>query len=315
MNIFLSLVLTLPTENATLRQRLWRSLKSSGAAVLRDGVYLMPEQESCLITLEKLATEVIEGGGNAHVLRVIEHEGANFAELFNRSDEYAALMAEVSEYKLKLSSTTVQEVLRQARKLRKTFINIVKTDFFPDQAQKQAESSLKNLEQDCEEILSPGEPRLNEGNIQRLNPNDYQSRVWATRSRPWVDRLASAWLIQRFIDKQASFLWLVSPSDCPADALGFDFDGATFSHVGSKVTFEVLAESFGLSEQAAIVRLGLLVHYLDVGGVQPVEAIGIESLLKGMLVNFQQDDQLIKVTSTVFDALFASFNKGFATND
>jgi len=97
--------------------------------------------------------------------------------------------------------------------------------------------------------------------------------------------------------------------DCPADALGFDFDGATFSHVGSRVTFEVLAASFGL-EQPAIARLGLLVHYLDVGGVQPPEAAGIESVLAGLRETLTQDDQLLTAASAIFDGLLASFDKG-----
>ncbi len=97
MNKWLSLITTLPTENATLRQRAWRALKASGAAVLRDGVYLMPERESCRVTLDGLASEVREGGGGAHVLRVEEPEGANFAALFDRGSDFAALLSRVHE--------------------------------------------------------------------------------------------------------------------------------------------------------------------------------------------------------------------------
>jgi hypothetical protein len=94
--------------------------------------------------------------------------------------------------------------------------------------------------------------------------------------------------------------------DCPGDALGFDFDGATFSHVGSRVTFEVLAASFGL-EQPAITRIGLLVHYLDVGGVQPPEAAGIETVLAGLREAVTDDDRLLAAASTVFDGVLARF--------
>jgi hypothetical protein len=104
-------------------------------------------------------------------------------------------------------------------------------------------------------------------------------------------------------------IWLATPADCPADALGFDFDGAMFSHVGSRVTFEVLATSFAL-ELPALARLGLLVHYLDVGGVQPPEAAGIESVLAGMRESITDDDQLLIAASSVFDGLLASFDKG-----
>ena len=143
----------------------------------------------------------------------------------------------------------------------------------------------------------------------RLQVADFQGRLWATRERPWVDRLASAWLIRRFVDPQARIQWLARIEDCPSDALGFDFDGATFSHIGSRVTFEVLAASFVL-DQPALGRLGLLVHYLDVGGVQPPEAAGIESVLHGMRESISNDDPLLEAASSVFDGLLASFNKG-----
>ena len=309
MNKWLSLITTLPTENATLRQRAWRALKASGAAVLRDGVYLMPERESCRAILEGLAAEVCDGGGGAYVLRVEEPEGATLATLFDRSHDFASLLTEIDQVKQRLTTDTVQDVSRLTRKLRKSFAHIVITDFFPAEAQKQAETALHELELTCACILSPNEPHARDGRIVRLHTVDYQNRLWATRERPWVDRLASAWLIQRFIDPQARILWLPHPADCPADALGFDFDGATFSHIGSRVTFEVLAESFGLSEQAAVARLGLLVHYLDVGGVQPPEAAGIESVLNGMRESISNDDQLLLAASTVFDGLSISFGK------
>ncbi len=308
MNKWITLITTLPTENATLRQRAWRALKASGAAVLRDGVYLMPERENCRVTLEGLASDVRDGGGGAHVLRVEEPAGANFAALFDRSSDFAALLSEVDQVKQQLTTDTVQDVLRQTRKLRKSFVNLVTTDFFPAEAQRQVDNALRELELACAYALSPDEPHAQDGRIARLHLTDYRGRLWATRQRPWVDRLASAWLIRRFIDPKARLLWLASPADCPPDAIGFDFDGATFSHRGNRVTFEVLAASFGL-EQPAITRLGLLVHFLDVGGVQPPEAAGIESVLNGMLESISDDDQLLMAASTVFDGLLTSFDQ------
>ncbi|MCV4065143.1 chromate resistance protein [Pseudomonas aeruginosa] len=305
----LALILSLPTENATARQRAWRSLKASGAAVLRDGVYLMPEREDCRATLDGLASDVRDAGGAAHVLRVEEPEGANFTDLFDRGEDYAAVLGEVVQVRNVLTADTVQDTLKQVRKLRKAFASLVEIDFFPDEAQQQTDKALQELELACARALSPDEPHAMAGVIARLHSSDYQERTWATRQRPWVDRLASAWLIRRFIDPQARILWLASPGDCPADALGFDFDGATFSHVGSRVTFEVLAASFGL-EQPAIARLGLLVHYLDVGGGAPPEAAGIESVLAGLRETLTQDDQLLTAASAIFDGLLASFDKG-----
>jgi hypothetical protein len=123
--------------------------------------------------------------------------------------------------------------------------------------------------------------------------------------------LASAWLIRHFIDPQAQLLWLSSPSDCPSDALGFDFDGATFSHLDGRVTFEVLLASFAL-EKPGLKRLGALVHFLDVGGVQPPEAVGIESVIAGLRDTIKNDDQLLIAASAVFDSLLVTFEKGGA---
>jgi hypothetical protein len=93
--------------------------------------------------------------------------------------------------------------------------------------------------------------------------------VWGTRQHLWVDRVASAWLITRFIDNEATFVWLAKPSDLPRGAVGFDFDGAEFTHVSELVTFEVLLASFGLDGDEALQRIGTMVHGLDVGGRRP----------------------------------------------
>jgi hypothetical protein len=269
----------------------------------------MPERDSCRATLDGLAAEVRDGGGSAHVLRVEETEGDNFVALFDRCDEFAALLSDTGACHRRLTVDTVQDALRQARKLRKAFATLAATDFFPAEPQRQADAALRELELACARIVSPDEPRFRQGRTERLNAAAYQGRVWATRARPWVDRLASAWLIQRFIDPKAQFLWLASPAECPPHALGFDFDGATFSHVEGRVTFEVLAASFGLQDQAGIAQMGLLVHYLDAGGAQPPEAAGVEGVLNGMRESMHDDDQLLAAASTVFDGILMHYKK------
>jgi hypothetical protein len=305
---FLSLILTLPTENATVRMRAWRALKASGAAVLRDGVYLMPEREPCRDTLDAVAADVQAAGGTAYVVRMEEPAGANFERLFDRADDYAALMAEVAKVHNTLAADTVMEVLKQARKLRKAFAALAEIDFYAGEAHKQADAALQGLELAAAQVLAPDEPHAAAGSIARLMLGEYQGRTWATRQRPWVDRLACAWLIRRFIDPKATILWLAKPADCPPQALGFDFDGATFTHVGARVSFEVLLASFGL-ESAALKRLGSLVHYLDVGGVQPPEASGVESVLAGLRDAIADDDQLLAASAGVFDGLYGAFQQ------
>lgn len=268
----------------------------------------MPERETCRSTLEAVAADVLSGGGTAFVLRVEEPDGANFVGLFDRGEDYAVLLVDAAKVREALTGDTVLEALKQIRKLRKSFANLADIDFFPGEAQRQTDATLQELELSAARVLAPDEPHAVNGTISLLSLKQYQGRTWATRRRPWVDRLACAWLIRRFIDPQARLLWLASPGDCPADVLGFDFDGATFSHIGSRVSFEVLLASFGL-EQAALKRLGALVHYLDVGGVQPPESAGIESVLAGLRETITDDDQLLAIACNVFDGLLATFQQ------
>lgn len=309
MNSWIALITSLPTENATARMRAWRSLKASGAAVLRDGVYLMPEQEDCRHTLDAVAADIRAAEGTALVVRLEEPEDGNFVSLFDRSTDFASLLADIASAREALSPDVANETLKQARKLRKAFTTLGAIDFFPGEAQKQTGEALRDLEQQAAWALSPDEPHPVNDTIARLHIQDYQGRIWATRRRPWVDRLACAWLIRRYIDPHAKLLWLGTPADCPADALGFDFDGATFTHVGARVSFEVLLATFGL-ETPSLQRIGALVHFLDVGGVQPPEAAGIESALAGLRDTILDDDQLLALASSIFDGLMASFEKG-----
>lgn len=313
MNTWLSLIISLPTENANTRMRTWRALKASGAAVLRDGVYLMPEQDACRSVFDSVAAEVTDSGGTSYAMRVEEPAGVDFKALFDRREEFSALLDDIRATTAEVDEANAFELAKKARKLRKAFAGIVEIDFFASEAQRQTEAGLQALELAIARILSPDEPHPIEAEIKRLDTKAYRGKTWTTRQRPWVDRLASAWLIKTFIDPKAKFLWLENSKKCPKDAMGFDFDGATFSHVGAKVTFEVLLASFGLESQQ-LVRMGHLVHFLDVGGLQPPEATGIESVLSGMRASIESDDRLLQAASAVFDGLLQSFSKE-ATGD
>ncbi|SOZ38418.1 Protein ChrB (fragment) [Cupriavidus neocaledonicus] len=104
------------------------------------------------------------------------------------------------------------------------------------------------------------------------------------------------------------FLWLDSPAECPDDALGFDFDSATFTHVGERVSFEVLLSSFGLESDRELSRLGTMVHALDIGGLSVPEASGFEAMLGGARGRLKDDDALLAEIGTVLDSLYAHFS-------
>lgn len=305
------LIVSLPTRNATARMRVWRALKALGCGVLRDGVYLLPAIAQARAAFAHQASEVRASGGQAYVLAldaVDQQQDTAFRALFDRSEEYAALKVGIDGLRAKLKRPAAT-LAREGAQLQKNFAALAATDYFPGAARDQVKSMLDELAQHITEKLNPGEPNAAAGKVKRLNRANYQGRIWATRKHLWVDRMASAWLIARFIDAQAKFKWLAQPADCPKKALGFDFDGAAFTHIASRVTFEVLLASFGLEEDAALARIGSIVHFLDAGGVPVAEAAGLEAVLKGLRETAKNDNTLLAAAAPVFDGLYAAFNK------
>ncbi|HCF9599070.1 chromate resistance protein ChrB domain-containing protein [Pseudomonas aeruginosa] len=307
---FLALFVSLPTKASTGRMRVWRSVKAQGCATLRDGVYLLPDSADSAATLGEVAAQAVEVGGSGQVYRLSgcdEAQKAALRALFDRGEEYASIAEEIKALGRNLASPDGADAMRKLQPLVRRFEQVNRIDFFPGEAQRQTLSLLDDLRDAITRRMSPDEPTARQTDIPRLNRADYQGRTWATRARPWVDRLASAWLIRRFIDPSARIVWLASPSDCRNGWLGFDFDGAAFSHVGTKVTFETLLASFGLDSAPALVRLGKLVHCLDVGGLPVAEALGIESLLAGLRASEPDDDALLARACEIFDWLLKSY--------
>lgn len=306
------LIISLPSHRATPRMRIWRALKALGAAVLRDGVYALPATDDAHRALQERAHEVTRAGGSAHVLPLNGLEAGketSLRALFDRSASYARLADALMHWRAELTSRRAAAAAARLKRLRRDYESIRVTDYFAGPAAEHTAQLLDEAEAVLMALLSPGEPRAQEGVIRRLNPKEYRARTWATRARPWVDRLASAWLIKRFIDRKAKFLWLKDPKRCPRAALGFDFDGATFTHVGARVTFEVLTASFGLEEDRALRHIGQLVHFLDVGGVPPAEARGVEAILSGARTRCTSDDALVSEACKILDHLYQTYKQ------
>jgi hypothetical protein len=186
--------------------------------------------------------------------------------------------------------------------------DIAAIDFFPGEAQAQAREAVEAFDAEVRRVHSKGEPRSSTGKIRRVDPARFRGRTWATRKDAWIDRLASAWLIKRLIDKEARFVWLDKPRDCPKNAVGFDFDGAAFTHVGNRITFEVLIAAFGLEGDAALASIASAVHFLDAGGIPVADARGIETLLRGITQKARNDDERISKANGVFDHLYAAYS-------
>ena len=291
--------------------RIWRALKGLGCSALRDGAYLLPDRTDTKRQFSELLDETTREGGSAWLLTVqpqSSEEHAAYQALFDRSNEYAEFIKVLTQAGQSVAGLKPQELNRSLRKLRRDYDALLTIDYFPGDPARQAEAIWMDYVSVAESILSAGEPHTIQATIPQRSPEEYQARQWATRQRLWVDRVASAWLIRRFIDDKATFIWLESPADCPEDALGFDFDGATFTHVGDRVTFEVFLISFGLDHDRGLARLGAMVHALDIGNGFVAEAAGFEAMLSGIRQRVVNDDQLLQETAPVLDALYAHFS-------
>src|SRR5262249_16885656 len=234
---------------------------------------------------------------------------AHFRALFDRSEEYAILLTTITHLRATLTETPEAQARRVLQQVRREHEAIVAIDYFPGPAQAQSAQALAEAEAAVTRHFSPDEPQPSPTSIQHLERTAYHGKLWATRQRIWVDRVASAWLIRRFIDPEARFVWLKTPPACPTDAIGFDFDGAPFTHTGHRVTFEVFVASFDLALDPALTRLGVLVHSLDVGGVPVPEASGFEAILTGVRASCANDDQVIAAMTPVLDALYTAFEQ------
>jgi hypothetical protein len=308
---WLLLVSTLPGQIGALRIRSWRALKALGAAALRDGVYLLPDRPDLATALEMLRQDVTETGGSARLLhfaggrRDDDHE---LRSLFDRSVEFALIAAAAEEAQRELPYRTESEARRSLRRLSRNFESLAGIDYFESRERAQTAIALKKLEGALVAQFSPGEPNAIEASIPHLDRKAFKNKYWATRARPWIDRLACAWLIRRFIDPKAKFMWLDEPAACPSYVVGFDFDGAQFTHVGSRTTFEVMLVAFNLTGDSSLARLGSIVHALDLGGgAAAPEAAGLEALLTGLRDRYVEDDRFVQVAGETFDALYSAF--------
>jgi hypothetical protein len=308
--MFLALFTSLPTGNSTLRMRVWRALKDTGCGVLRDGVYVLPGEAPTVGGLAEAESEVKAAGGFAMTAEVdfngpgqLEH----VRKLFDRAKEYGELVARIGAAKAALRRLGKRKADTLVQRLRRSLDELTEIDFFPGQARLQAKDAMSGLEREAQDLFSGGEPHSSRKKLRRLDPAKHRGRTWATRKDLWVDRLASAWLIRRFIDRDAKFVWIDRPRDCPKRAIGFDFDGAQFTHIGGRVTFEVLVTSFGLDGDPALAAIGHAVHALDVGGIPVADATGLETILRGVKGKAQSDDEAAREANKVFDLFYSAY--------
>ena len=211
MTTWFILTATLPTSPSGLRVKVWRSLKATGAGTLREGVYVLPEHAPTAQTLSALELTIVDSGADAHLLVVQARDEAQeqaFRALFDRTELYAEFLQSAKEVRGRIKGAPEADLRKALRSLESQLQSIQTGDFFPGKDSQRAADALAALRREIDLHLAPDEPAAISAAIARLAVAEFQGRTWATRKRPWVDRLATAWLIHRFVDKQPTFIWL-----------------------------------------------------------------------------------------------------------
>ena len=305
---WLAYVTNLPTDDPAARMRILRTLESLGCAVLREGVFLLPDTPATRQGLTSLSDHIARINGSAHLLSVAsldEAQAQQFLGLFDRAHKYDELIKAVESLRSAIGISDPVSIMRLLQKHRRTYKIISALDFFPSESRERAARALDEAEQALRTLMFP-QAQKKSGTVDTTGKQYFQ-RIWATRKPLWADQLASAWLIRRFIDPEATLLWLDKAQECPARAVGYAFDGATFCNSTDRVTFEQILASFKLDQNAALARIGTLIHALDAGDTEVAEAAGVQTLLQGAIRRTQNEEQLLAETEMTFDLLYEAY--------
>jgi len=285
--------------------RVLRTLETLGAATLRDGVYLMPDAPTRRQGLARLVAYVHQIHGSAHLLTLVandEAQATQFRLLFDRSKRYLEFIKTVEGLRAGFGVSEPAAIARVLSKLRRDLDAIAALDFFPSPLKAEALETLARIDAEVDRLMFPSGAAPT-----RLAESEFFRRTWASRVPVFADRLASAWLIRRFIDPEATVLWLDKAANCPASALGFAFDGATFHAVDGRIAFEELLARFSLDSNAALGRIGRLVHSLESGNENIAEAATVANLLSGAQRRSANVTQLLAESEKTFDLLYDTY--------
>jgi hypothetical protein len=304
----LLLIVTVPPTPSSLRVRVWRRLRALGAVPLKRTVHLLPDRSDHHEQFQWLAQEVQRAGGEATLVRVARIENMTSADVIRlfqdaRNPEYLALAAryrKILQDLEKKTRTASDRAEAEVVRLDKDYERIRELDFFDAPGRAEVERLREAI--DMKKRPAEGTRRLD---TPRLDLRGLRGRHWITRPRPHVDRVASAWLIKRFIDPEATFLF-AEPGDFPPDAIPFDTPGVDLSHDGDDCTFETLMKRAGLRDRR-LARLAEIVHEADLrdGKFAREEARGIDLAIRGLLAADADDQRVLAHGVALFEGLYA----------
>lgn len=308
---WLLLIHQLPTKPAYARVKIWRRLKGLGAVTVKNSVYALPSNVETREDFTWLIKEIAELGGEGFVCEATLVDGLDDGEvraLFGaaRDEDYAEVAAAARELSARCSSSSRAELAGPVARLRKQLDEIIAIDFFGADGREPTEGLVSGLQAE----LQREEEAMSADDSEGLPTGKLQDRVWVTRQGVQIDRIASAWLIRRFIDRRASFKFVPGTGyvALPGE-LRFDMFEGEFTHRGDRCTFEVLLEEAALDDPA-LAAIGEIIHDIDLkdGKYGREEAAGIRILIAGIASSHNNDSQRLERGAAVFDDLYRSFS-------
>jgi len=296
---WLLLLFSLPTNRNTERVAVWRRLKKMGAAQIKTSTYLLPDEPAQYEQFQWLAQQIRDYGGDSTLVRTQEIEGLTKEKviaMFNdaRAKDYGELRKSLQGFIGRRKKMDVETAAAELERLTGQFREIREVDFF-DSARGH----------DVAMLLRRAEGRSTAQQLAVLDVKQYQGKTWLTRPRPEIDRVGSAWLISKLIDRKPKFVFAPSADAVPG-AIPFDMLDAEFSHHGNYCTFETLMRRFAISDKV-IAKIGEMIHDADLDDArfQRVEAVGIDRVLKGWAKQGLPDKEILRRGFECFDALYA----------
>ncbi|MHC4357186.1 MAG: chromate resistance protein ChrB domain-containing protein [Planctomycetota bacterium] len=314
---WLLFIYSLPLEASKERVRLWRKLKQLGSVALKNSVYILPHTETFYENFQWLKQEVQTVRGEATLLKVNHIEdvsNAEIVELFTneRDKDYTQIISDCEGLIRRLKklpqkeSSIEQDILfKEFQKIRQRLKLVGEIDLFNAPLRTQANRLLEQ----CEKKIK-GNIRGRKGKmLLTLTKKNFANRKWVTRPRPHVDRLASAWLITKFIDPKAEFIF-ASEKERPKGATPFDMLGAELSHHSEDGTFETIVKAFAIKDKT-VWEIAKIVHDVDLrdGKYGMQEAKGIELILRGLMQTLKDDQSLFEAGISLFETLYQGLKK------
>ncbi len=304
----------LPPKPAYFRVKVWRRLQAMGAVNVKNSVYVLPLSDAAREDLSWLLQEITHEGGEAAICEVAFIAGVtnqDIIALFHeaRREDYEAIIKDAEAAQSDWTSgdggpspVWSPDVQAQLTRFRKRIAEVRALDFFASPSGVIASRTLEQLES----VWKIGSRQASGA----VDLKQLSGRTWVTRTGIQVDRIASSWLIRRFIDPRAKFKFVDTTSYVHAvPELRFDMNDAEFTHIGDMCTFEVLVDQAGLSAQPALKALAEIVHDIDLkdGKYGRAEATGIAMLLDGIVAQNPTDLERLARGSELFENMYRHF--------